>query len=225
MNSHYIIGVYFVENQITSEKVYSIIAEEFDKELTLRQNQLEEIEEKITKAQKLLHILRYVLITSYYSKNLEHNVKESETDLNTMGSQNRIHPAIKKLLGKNANLNVFSNLGKRKAVQKICDKSEASTSQGSAPKKIKQESKLTKSKVLGIDSNQNCLKNRKKIQHRIIIGNISKYMPSIDNDNTTHKWMVYVRGEKNKPDISNIVEKVKFYLHPSYKPHDIVEIW
>lgn len=172
-----------------------------------------------------MHILRYALITSYYNKNLELNIQESEADVGTMGAQNRIHPAIKKLLGKNGNLNVFSNLGKRKAVQKICDKNEASTSQGSAPKKFKQEPKLAKSKVQGIDSNQNCLKNRKKIQHRIIIGNISKYMPSLDNDNTTHKWMVYVRGEKDKADISNIVEKVKFYLHPSYKPHDVVEIW
>lgn len=166
-----------------------------------------------------------MLITSYYSKNLEHNVKESEIESGTLGAQNRIHPAIKKLLGKNGNLNVFSNLGKRKAVQKNCDKIEASTSQASAPKKIKQEPKLVKSKFQNIDSNQNCLKNRKRTQHRIIIGNISKYMPSLDNDNTTHKWMVYVRSEKGKDDITNIVEKVKFFLHPSYKPHDVVDIW
>lgn len=172
-----------------------------------------------------MHILRYVLITSYYNKNLEHKVKENETDSGPLGAQNRIHPAIKKLLGKNGNLNVFSNLGKRKAVQKNCDKNEASTSQAITPKKIKTEPKLVKSKVQGIDSNQNCLQNRKKTQHRIIIGNISKYMPSLDNDNTTHKWMVYVRGDKDKADISNIVERVKFYLHPSYTPHDIVEIW
>lgn len=142
-----------------------------------------------------------------------------------MGAQNRIHPAIKKLLGKNGTLNVFSNLGKRKAVQKICDRNEPSTSEVSAPKKFKPDVKFIKSDLQNLDSNQNCLRNRKKIPHRIIIGNISKYMPSLDsNDNTTHKWMVYVRGDKGKSDISTIVERVKFYLHPSYKPHDVVEI-
>lgn len=50
-------------------------------------------------------------------------------------------------------------------------------------------------------------------------------MPSEnEEDNSTHKWMIYVRGPKEKPDVSPIIQKIIFYLHPSYKPYDVVEV-
>lgn len=68
-------------------------------------------------------------------------------------------------------------------------------------------------------------RNRLRIKQRIIVGNISKWMPSeCKEDNTTHKWMVYVRTAKDSQDISVFVDKVTFYLHPSYKPNDVVEV-
>ena len=45
-----------------------------------------------------------------------------------------------------------------------------------------------------------------------------------ENDQATHKWMVYVRGGADEPDISGYVSKVWFFLHPSYRPNDLVEI-
>ena len=45
-----------------------------------------------------------------------------------------------------------------------------------------------------------------------------------ENDQPTHKWMVYVRGSKDSPDISHFVQKVWFFLHPSYRPNDLVEV-
>lgn len=214
-----------LECKLNPEKLSHIIKEDFDKELNKRQKQLEEIEEKITKAQKLLHLVRYVLITSYYNKkSLEYSGSNDETANKVYDRQNRIHPAIKKLLGKNSSLDVFSSLGKRKAVLRTCDISEPSTSQAGPSKKIRKELRQEQPKNSPLDNNQNCLKSRRKTQHRLIIGNISKYAPSLEDDNMTHKWMVYVRGEKEKPDISHVVEKVRFYLHPSYKPHDVVEI-
>ncbi|VEN45947.1 unnamed protein product [Callosobruchus maculatus] len=137
-------------------------------------------------------------------------------------SQNRIHPAVKKLIGKNPTLDVFNVHGKRKAA-KCSIFGEPSTSQIVEAKKPKLELKGA-SKPSSVDNNQNCLQSRKKTRHRIVIGNISKYMSTAEDDSMTHKWMVYVRGEKNKPDISDIVKKVVFYLHPSYKPNDVVEV-
>lgn len=50
-------------------------------------------------------------------------------------------------------------------------------------------------------------------------------MPSEnEEDNSTHKWMVYVRGPKESPDVNHIIKKIIFYLHPSYKPNDVVEV-
>ena len=64
---------------------------------------------------------------------------------------------------------------------------------------------------------------------RIIIGNTSQYLhpaaSSQENmDGSTHKWMVYVRGPHEDADISNFVKAVRFFLHPSYHPNDIIRV-
>jgi transcription initiation factor IIF auxiliary subunit len=60
---------------------------------------------------------------------------------------------------------------------------------------------------------------------RIVIGNISKWVPvDTREDAASHKWMMYVRGPKEAPDVSDFVSKVRFFLHPSYRPHDIAEV-
>lgn len=72
-----------------------------------------------------------------------------------------------------------------------------------------------------------CTGSRFYIKKRIIVGNTSKYI-SIDrreeNDKSTHKWMVYVRGPPEDPNIDRFISKVWFFLHPSYRPNDIVEV-
>ena len=44
------------------------------------------------------------------------------------------------------------------------------------------------------------------------------------NDQSTHKWMVYVRGPSDHQRIDSFVSKVWFFLHPSYRPNDLVEV-
>lgn len=60
---------------------------------------------------------------------------------------------------------------------------------------------------------------------RIIIGNISKWIPpDTREDNSTHKWMVYIRNQDNDNGINQIIRKVRYFLHESYKPHDIIDV-
>lgn len=63
---------------------------------------------------------------------------------------------------------------------------------------------------------------------RIIIGNTSQFLHPASTqesiDGSTHKWMVYVRGPNEDPDISNFVKAVRFFLHPSYHPNDIIRV-
>lgn len=64
---------------------------------------------------------------------------------------------------------------------------------------------------------------------RIIVGNTSQYLDPVahqhtSSDGSTHKWMVYVRGPQAEPDISHYVKAVRFFLHPSYHPNDIVRV-
>ncbi|XP_043280545.1 YEATS domain-containing protein 2 [Venturia canescens] len=66
---------------------------------------------------------------------------------------------------------------------------------------------------------------RHKVRKRMIVGNISKWIsPDWREDAASHKWTVYVRGDKENSDISDFVGKIRFFLHPSYRPNDVVEI-
>jgi hypothetical protein len=58
---------------------------------------------------------------------------------------------------------------------------------------------------------------------KVIVGNTSQLITKRDGLHT-HKWMVYVRGTKEDPDVSKFIKKVRFFLHPSFKPGDVVEI-
>ncbi|KAI9318988.1 yeats family-domain-containing protein [Dichotomocladium elegans] len=66
------------------------------------------------------------------------------------------------------------------------------------------------------------------IKRQIIVGNVSKYIPSEKRDptlkNFTHKWMVYVVEPPQMQEISKFVTAVRFHLHPSYKPLDVVDV-
>lgn len=62
---------------------------------------------------------------------------------------------------------------------------------------------------------------------RIVVGNASKWIECDQRgeDRSTHKWTLYVRGgDKDRPDVSDVVAKVRFFLHPSYHPNDVVDV-
>uniref|UniRef100_T1GH67 YEATS domain-containing protein n=1 Tax=Megaselia scalaris TaxID=36166 RepID=T1GH67_MEGSC len=73
-------------------------------------------------------------------------------------------------------------------------------------------------------SSLNSARCSNQTKHLIVVGNTSKYINLEDpSDSSTHKWLIYVQSKTSIP-IENFVSKVKFYLHPSYSPNDIVEI-
>lgn len=64
-----------------------------------------------------------------------------------------------------------------------------------------------------------------KTKRRIVVGNVSKWIPPGEReDMSTHKWMIYVRGDEEFPDISDCVEKVRFLIHQSYHPNNMIEV-
>ncbi len=64
-----------------------------------------------------------------------------------------------------------------------------------------------------------------KEKRRFIVGNVSKWIECDQReDQSTHKWMIYVRGDRDTPDVSDVVSKVRFLIHPSYHPHDLIEV-
>lgn len=182
----------------------------------------------------MLHIVRYVLISSYYNDKAQEEENEGFNSLdytNIVSDQNRIHPAVKKLLGNN--VNNFKFLSSR-AKRRIPTKSDQTLAEQPEAKKVKTEkdvpiqNECTENVKVEPSSEQEIVTQRNKVQHKVVIGNISYFKKSLEQDNLTHKWMVFVKifkGTKTGREVSNmIISKVVFYLHPSYKPHDVVEV-
>lgn len=59
---------------------------------------------------------------------------------------------------------------------------------------------------------------------RVCIGNLAKKVNDSIYDKATHKWVLYVRSSIGSLNIEQEVSKVCFFLHPSYKPHDVVTV-
>ncbi len=65
-----------------------------------------------------------------------------------------------------------------------------------------------------------------RVKRRFVVGNVSKWIQCDQREDlSTHKWMMYVRGgDRDSPDVSDVVRKVRFLIHPSYHPHDLVDV-
>lgn len=58
------------------------------------------------------------------------------------------------------------------------------------------------------------------IKKQVLVGNTSK--PG--SLKSSYKWAVYVRGTNEQQNISGFIKKVRFFLHPSFRPRNIVEV-
>ncbi|GLV34047.1 D12 [Carabus blaptoides fortunei] len=217
------------------ERIMVVLKNEFKNETCKRQQELHIIQKRLLKAQKTLHLLKYIIIKSFYNRqelkilNKEESVLQfsaggSEVRNLPMTSQERIHPAIKKIIGKRPlTYEPHRTRTQSQFVSKLKEEPTAEISEENSPQNSKP--------LIGdisycndVDSAHR-IRNRQKVKYQIVVGNISKWIPMENSrDSSTHKWMVYVRGPRDNPDISHIVKKIRFFLHPSYQPNDIVEL-
>ncbi|KZC05694.1 YEATS domain-containing protein 2 [Dufourea novaeangliae] len=221
----------------TAKKITAIIEKEFSQEINAKEKEVLEIQERLHRASKALHFLRYVIVADFYNRKQCHNSQNGE------GRQTQIHPAIKQLIGKSPKiydtslvatsaecpLNTVDGLALKskeseKEVSEDCPlkKRNNETDEESRPKKIP---RYIPPKCGVPESPYPSRGIRHKVRKRIIIGNISKWIPpEWREDAASHKWTMYVRGNKDNPDIDDFVSKVRFFLHPSYRPNDVVEV-
>ncbi|KAI8137701.1 yeats family-domain-containing protein [Fennellomyces sp. T-0311] len=66
------------------------------------------------------------------------------------------------------------------------------------------------------------------IKKQVVVGNVSKFILPEKRDPTlkdyTHKWMVYVVEPPQAQEVAKFITGVRFHLHPSYKPRDVVDV-
>lgn len=237
----------------TARKITAIIEKEFSQEIDTKKNEVLQIQEKLHKALKTLHLLRYVIITDFYNR------KQCQASQTRETQQVRIHPAIKQLIGKGPKrshndfavpststdprfLNGYSHPSpiETRTVEQNDLKTENTTEptiecntamqfveqtiedDTPPPKKIPRYVPPKSGLPEPVCPSRGV---RHKVRKRIVIGNISKWIPpDWREDAASHKWTIYVRGSKEVSNIGDFVSKVRFFLHPSYRPNDVVEV-
>ncbi|KAI8578901.1 hypothetical protein K450DRAFT_245038 [Umbelopsis ramanniana AG] len=103
-------------------------------------------------------------------------------------------------------------------------------SQEMQPKKESgaEETKPVESISVVVNPHTNEHGSRFYIKKRVILGNVSKFIP-IDKREPglrqyTHKWMIYVTTPPGDENIASFISCVRYHLHPSYKPSDVIDV-
>ncbi|XP_064539035.1 uncharacterized protein D12 [Drosophila montana] len=249
-----------------------IVRAEFQRELTLKEQQLIEIDARLYQARQLLDKLRYHVVSEYYVKQ---QVPLTAADVSRVrsrdtlfgdgaehaGAQLPLHPAVKKIVGKRPaplqlNLpertaatlakqtirlrNPAHRRAERRRQQKIreqgivTDHSQENKNELNVisceeqPCTSRQAYKIQKEFDSSLSAlNASRLNNKNKFF--FVVGNTSKYLGGVDSSvrngqALAYKWLVYVQGKNLPQPPEAYLKKVRFQLHHSYRPNDIVDV-
>ncbi|XP_017393794.1 YEATS domain-containing protein 2 isoform X3 [Cebus imitator] len=232
------------------QKIETIIKEQFALEMKNKEHEIEVIDQRLIEARRMMDKLRACIVANYYASAGLLKVSEGSKTCDTMVFN---HPAIKKFLespsrssspanqraetpsanhsesdslsqhndflsdkDNNSNMDIEERLSNNMEQRPSRNPGRDTSSVTGSHKTEQRNADLTGDET-----------SRLFVKKTIVVGNVSKYIPPDkreENDQSTHKWMVYVRGSRREPSINHFVKKVWFFLHPSYKPNDLVEV-
>ena len=200
------------------DKLSSLISDQFEVEEEQKRKEIEVIDSRISDVKSMLKRLRQTVLSQYCGltdvdpSTRSDLVKSTELRFCVGGSSNG-----------SAQSSTNSRSSQTREQLSVCP--ESSTERHRAASIFPEDYKRSLSK-LG-EGNDSSPEPQLYTHKRVIVGNTSRFIREDQrevNDKSTYKWMVYVRGSKEHPDISPFVSKIWFFLHPSYKPNDIVEV-
>ncbi|XP_051555434.1 YEATS domain-containing protein 2 isoform X2 [Myxocyprinus asiaticus] len=225
------------------QKIEAIIKDQFALEMKSKEHEIEVIGQRLNEARRMMDKLRACIVANYYANAGQPKVLEaSKSDLSVLN-----HPAIKRFLEYpsrsssplNQNSETPSQVqSESESLSLHGETGEKETDSGreDGPPRELRPGRNTGKDTFGVPSSveQHVTyhttgeeASRLYVKKTIVVGNVSKYIAPDkreENDQSTHKWMVYVRGSRKEPSIDHFVKKVWFFLHPSYKPNDLVEV-
>lgn len=227
----------------TVQKIEAIIKDQFALEMKNKEHEIEVIGQRLNEARRMMDKLRACIVANYYANAGQPKVPEaSKSDPSVLN-----HPAIKRFLESPSrsssplNQNSETPSQVQSETESLSQHGEAgereidSGREDGAPRE-RRPGRNTGKDTFGVPASleQHVTfhttgeeASRLYVKKTIVMGNVSKYIAPDkreENDQSTHKWMVYVRGSRKEPSIDHFVKKVWFFLHPSYKPNDLVEV-
>uniref|UniRef100_A0A8C9VD85 YEATS domain-containing protein 2 n=1 Tax=Scleropages formosus TaxID=113540 RepID=A0A8C9VD85_SCLFO len=223
--------------EATVQKIEAIIKDQFSLEMKNKEHEIEVIGQRLNEARRMMDKLRACIVANYYASAGQPKVLEaSRSDTSVLN-----HPAIRRFLESPSRSSSPFNQGSD--VPSLVPSETESLSQLTEGPEREEAPKLDRvvsrtvgkvSPLVAATLEQRFVYHasgedsyRLYVKKTIVVGNVSKYIPPDkreENDQSTHKWMVYVRGSRKEPSIDHFVKKVWFFLHPSYKPNDLVEV-
>lgn len=232
------------------QKIETIIKEQFALEMKNKEHEIEVIDQRLIEARRMMDKLRACIVANYYASAGLLKVSEGSKTCDTTVFN---HPAIKKFLESpsrssspmnqrsdtpSANYSESDSLSQHNDFLSDKDNNSHMDLEERLSNNVEQKpsrnagrdtssvagSHKTEQRNADLTGDET---SRLFVKKTIVVGNVSKYIPPDkreENDQSTHKWMVYVRGSRREPSINHFVKKVWFFLHPSYKPNDLVEV-
>ncbi|XP_064418462.1 YEATS domain-containing protein 2 isoform X3 [Latimeria chalumnae] len=234
----------------TVQKIEAIIREQFIVEMKSKEHEIEVIDQRLAEARRRMDKLRACIVANYYASAGQPKAPEGGKLYDSTVFN---HPAIKKFLespsrssspGNQRSETPSANQSETESVSReseyLLDKEGdgVSKEESQSCKPETRPGRNTGQDTFGVSAQQRTDQRSTSlltsedplllyVKKTIVVGNVSKYIPPDkreENDQSTHKWMVYVRGSRKEPTIDHFVKKVWFFLHPSYKPNDLVEV-
>ncbi|XP_028914724.1 YEATS domain-containing protein 2 isoform X2 [Ornithorhynchus anatinus] len=232
------------------QKIETIIKEQFAVEMKNKEHEIEVIDQRLLEARRMMDKLRACIVANYYASAGLLKVSEGTK---TCDATVFNHPSIKKFLESPSRSSSPANQRSETPSANHSESDSLSQHNDFLSEKdnnsnLEMEERLSNNvdQRLGRNTGQDTSSvigpnkagqrnpslageetSRLFVKKTIVVGNVSKYIPPDkreENDQSTHKWMVYVRGSRREPSINHFVKKVWFFLHPSYKPNDLVEV-
>ncbi|XP_051482261.1 YEATS domain-containing protein 2 isoform X2 [Apus apus] len=235
--------------EVAVQKIETIIKEQFAVEMKSKEHEIEVIDQRLIEARRMMDKLRACIVANYYASAglLKAGEGTRSCDATIVN-----HPSIKKFLESpsrssspanqgsdtpSANHSESDSLSQHNDFLLDKDNGSLDADERLTSSLDQRQSRNTGRDSSGVSSSQKAGQrnaglssdetSRLYVKKTIVVGNVSKYIPPDkreENDQSTHKWMVYVRGSRREPSINHFVKKVWFFLHPSYKPNDLVEV-
>ncbi|XP_078065295.1 YEATS domain-containing protein 2 isoform X13 [Mustelus asterias] len=240
--------------EATLQKIEVIIKEQFTMEMRNKEHEIEIIDQRLNEARRMMDKLRACIVANYYASAVQPKVAEAPKPYDPTvfnhpvikkfleSSSRSSSPANQRSETPSANQSETDSVTHQ--ADTFLDKESEQEQLTLACERIqpdrleKRAGRSTGQDTFGVPTQQEIEKrctylttsedpSRLYVKKTIVVGNVSKYIPPDkreENDQSTHKWMVYVRGSRKEPTIDHFVKKVWFFLHPSYKPNDLVEV-